>query len=219
MWSDAGSVIMVSQLEGLDADSRTREDSLTLAKIKEVTGAPDDVIEEAIRACLRTDGTLKIEDVVTTIIGDDIAHGATKSKTHVRQTNTKPQDHVDAMSSTSTEGQKKQPAPGKLSSAPDEYIDLTRDAQGILGGQISREEQDISRVLEASLAESKGTTKRKRGELWFIDPLNPYERKRQDGWPVGLKNVGNTCWFSAVIQVERKLFFFSHFVIWFLEVI
>ncbi|XP_041372903.1 ubiquitin carboxyl-terminal hydrolase 25-like isoform X2 [Gigantopelta aegis] len=75
-----------------------------------------------------------------------------------------------------------------------------QDTPGILGGQVTREEQDISRILEASLAESKAGTKRKRGELWFVDPLNPHERKRQEGWPVGLKNVGNTCWFSAVIQ-------------------
>ena len=57
------------------------------------------------------------------------------------------------------------------------------------------------RVLEQSLEESKSGTKRKRGDLWFVDPLNPHERQRQDLWPVGLKNVGNTCWFSAVIQV------------------
>lgn len=44
-------------------------------------------------------------------------------------------------------------------------------------------------------------TKRKHADLWFVDPLNPHERKRIGRWPVGLKNVGNTCWFSAVIQV------------------
>lgn len=67
------------------------------------------------------------------------------------------------------------------------------------------------RVLEASLAENKSGLKRKRGDPWvrFVDPVNPYERQRQDGCPVGLKNVGNTCWFSAVIQVQSLFTNFS----------
>ncbi|XP_070343815.1 ubiquitin carboxyl-terminal hydrolase 25-like isoform X7 [Equus asinus] len=61
------------------------------------------------------------------------------------------------------------------------------------------EEQAISRVLEASIAENKACLKRTPTEVWR-DSRNPYDRKRQDKAPVGLKNVGNTCWFSAVIQ-------------------
>ncbi len=59
-------------------------------------------------------------------------------------------------------------------------------------------------MLEASLIESRGGSKRKRGNVWqsFIDPENPHDRKRKEDFPVGLKNVGNTCWFSAVIQVS-----------------
>nr|XP_044623446.1 ubiquitin carboxyl-terminal hydrolase 25-like isoform X9 [Equus asinus] len=63
------------------------------------------------------------------------------------------------------------------------------------------EEQAISRVLEASIAENKACLKRTPTEVWR-DSRNPYDRKRQDKAPVGLKNVGNTCWFSAVIQVR-----------------
>ena len=60
----------------------------------------------------------------------------------------------------------------------------------------------VCRILEASILEaSKAGTKRKRGEIWFVDPLNPNERKRAGSEPVGLKNIGNTCWFAAVIQV------------------
>lgn len=57
------------------------------------------------------------------------------------------------------------------------------------------------RILEASIAENKATLKRSHAEVWRDSP-NPYDRKRQDSCPVGLKNVGNTCWFSAVIQVR-----------------
>ncbi|BFZ25736.1 hypothetical protein BsWGS_28775 [Bradybaena similaris] len=188
---------------------RSREENLnlTIAKIREVTGAPDHVIKEAIQACVRTDGTIKVDDVITTIIGDDTVSVNSNAK-KLQQTNAKALDSTDARAGSSnvpspySGGPKQSPTAvsGVQASSAEEYIDLTRDTQGILGGQITREEQDISRVLEASLAESKGSTKRKRGELWFIDPLNPHERRRQDGWPVGLKNVGNTCWFSAVIQ-------------------
>jgi ubiquitin carboxyl-terminal hydrolase 25/28 len=52
---------------------------------------------------------------------------------------------------------------------------------------------------EATTAETK-RSKRKRCEVWGENP-NPNDWRRVDGWPGGLKNVGNTCWFSAVIQV------------------
>ncbi|XP_078088039.1 ubiquitin carboxyl-terminal hydrolase 25-like [Mustelus asterias] len=68
---------------------------------------------------------------------------------------------------------------------------------------ITDEEQAISRVLEASIAENKASLKRTQGEVWS-DSINPYDRKRQESCPVGLKNVGNTCWFSAVIQLSRS---------------
>lgn len=56
------------------------------------------------------------------------------------------------------------------------------------------------RVLEASIAENKASLKRTHTEVWSDSP-NPHDRKRIENCPVGLKNVGNTCWFSAVIQV------------------
>lgn len=77
---------------------------------------------------------------------------------------------------------------------------------------ITDEEQAISRVLEASIAENKASLKRTHTEVWSDSP-NPYDRKRQDNCSVGLKNVGNTCWFSAVIQSLFNLLEFRRLVL------
>ncbi|XP_042355609.1 ubiquitin carboxyl-terminal hydrolase 25 isoform X2 [Plectropomus leopardus] len=77
---------------------------------------------------------------------------------------------------------------------------------------ITDEEQAISRVLEASIAENKASLKRTHTEVWNDSP-NPHDRKRIDTCPVGLKNVGNTCWFSAVIQSLFNLLEFQRLVL------
>lgn len=58
---------------------------------------------------------------------------------------------------------------------------------------VTQEDQDVSKALEASLMESVSNRR-------SVDGVNPNDRKRDCDWPVGLKNVGQTCWFSAVIQ-------------------
>ncbi|XP_055963567.1 ubiquitin carboxyl-terminal hydrolase 28 isoform X4 [Sorex fumeus] len=87
-------------------------------------------------------------------------------------------------------------------------IDLTHDSKDDLQAaialsllespKIQADGRDLNRMHEATSAETK-RSKRKRCEVWG-ESLNPSDWRRVDGWPVGLKNVGNTCWFSAVIQ-------------------
>uniref|UniRef100_A0A8C9YRU2 Ubiquitin carboxyl-terminal hydrolase n=1 Tax=Sander lucioperca TaxID=283035 RepID=A0A8C9YRU2_SANLU len=59
---------------------------------------------------------------------------------------------------------------------------------------------DLCRVNPDSYAEENAARmKRKRCEAQS-EMCSPADWIRQDDWPVGIRNVGNTCWFSAVIQ-------------------
>ncbi|XP_066101112.1 ubiquitin carboxyl-terminal hydrolase 28 isoform X1 [Saccopteryx bilineata] len=73
--------------------------------------------------------------------------------------------------------------------------------------------RDLNRMHEAASVEMK-RSKRKRCEVWG-ESANPNDWRRVDGWPVGLKNVGNTCWFSAVIQSLFQLPEFRRLVLGF----
>uniref|UniRef100_A0A3Q3WVH8 Ubiquitin carboxyl-terminal hydrolase n=1 Tax=Mola mola TaxID=94237 RepID=A0A3Q3WVH8_MOLML len=55
------------------------------------------------------------------------------------------------------------------------------------------------RALEASAEENAARMKKKRCDAQN-DMSSPADWIRHDDWPVGIRNVGNTCWFSAVIQ-------------------
>uniref|UniRef100_A0A8C5SNI5 Ubiquitin carboxyl-terminal hydrolase n=1 Tax=Laticauda laticaudata TaxID=8630 RepID=A0A8C5SNI5_LATLA len=65
---------------------------------------------------------------------------------------------------------------------------------------------------EPSAAENKNRSKRKRCEVWG-ENTTQRDWRRVSGWPVGMKNIGNTCWFSAVIQSLFQLPEFRHLVL------
>ncbi|XP_016289338.1 ubiquitin carboxyl-terminal hydrolase 28 isoform X12 [Monodelphis domestica] len=118
-----------------------------------------------------------------------------------------------------------EPSEGEGSAAnkvvPTKVIDPTHDNKDDLQAaialsllespKIQTDGRDHNRTHEATAIENK-RSKRKRCEVWGENP-NPNDWRRVDGWPVGLKNVGNTCWFSAVIQSLFQLSEFRRLVL------
>uniref|UniRef100_A0A8C7VXI2 Ubiquitin carboxyl-terminal hydrolase n=1 Tax=Oncorhynchus mykiss TaxID=8022 RepID=A0A8C7VXI2_ONCMY len=92
--------------------------------------------------------------------------------------------------------QKGRPEVGKESAPPKDDLQTAIE----LSLQESQaEERELNRALEASVEDSAARVKRKRCEAQG-ESCSPADWIRKEEWPVGIRNVGNTCWFSAVIQ-------------------
>lgn len=70
--------------------------------------------------------------------------------------------------------------------------------QGIAG--VTDQDYEMNRVLIQSLQEQKNNISSS-----TYEPLNPEQRKREEGAPCGLKNIGNTCYFNSLLQVYYNL--------------
>ncbi|XP_064464231.1 ubiquitin carboxyl-terminal hydrolase 25-like isoform X1 [Ornithodoros turicata] len=164
-----------------------RGEELVLEQLREITGVKDErILGQALEASRTRSGRYDLSHAISMLVDEEPATRAPEGSGGDAVNGSSPQKRPAKVIDLTTEGDDLQKAIA-LS-----LQEQQQQQQQVVG--VSVEEQDISRALEQSLG-----TKRKRGEAWQ-DPLDPHERRRQGDWPVGLKNIGNTCWFSAVIQ-------------------
>lgn len=80
---------------------------------------------------------------------------------------------------------------------------LKASAMEVEGSGLSQEEIEMNKVIERSLQETRGDF----SSTDAVDSVtnNPQWRKKEDGVPTGLKNIGNTCYFNSMLQTYYML--------------
>jgi len=167
-------------------------------QVKEVTGcSDDDEIKRAFEQSRDSNGEFSLNGAIEHVLGHRQTDTATgpeaASQPLISQQLPSPQKTkvVDLTEDNKTEDDLQRAI--ALSLQDGGMVGQSTAATSTSMSGISQEEQDVSKALEASLLESSQVRRKK-------DSQNPYDRQRDGQWPVGLKNVGQTCWFSAVIQ-------------------
>ncbi|XP_042687934.1 ubiquitin carboxyl-terminal hydrolase 28 isoform X6 [Centrocercus urophasianus] len=162
---------------GLEADYQV------LNKMKEITGIQDaDFLHAALKAAK---GNLMEALIVLTEERDQ-----------------EPVQNTAAAEPSSWEGSAvgKEPPQGAAAFDPEKKGDIhSAVACRQLESPKAHAAERPQEVHEVHSPENKNRSKRKRCEVWGENSKQS-DWKRVGDWPVGMKNIGNTCWFSAVIQ-------------------
>ncbi|XP_034538791.1 ubiquitin carboxyl-terminal hydrolase 28 isoform X3 [Notolabrus celidotus] len=155
-------------------NSTNSQNERLINQLKEITGIQDpQILYKALNASQ-----------------GDIGHAVGLLTTQPAEVQDPGEQQQSGTSAEAWEGQKDLPK-DELQAAIELSLQESHNAQ--------EEERELNRALEASAEENAARMKRKRCEAQS-EMCSPADWIRQDDWPVGIRNVGNTCWFSAVIQ-------------------
>ncbi|XP_029957407.1 ubiquitin carboxyl-terminal hydrolase 28 isoform X2 [Salarias fasciatus] len=157
-----------------NGENSTNSSEMLINQLREITGIQDQQI--LYRALTASQG--------------DIGHAVGLLTTQPAEVQDPGEAQLSGTSTEAWEGQKGVPK-DELQAAIELSLQDSHHAQ--------EEEREFHRALEASAEENAARIKRKRCEAQN-EMCSPADWIRQDDWPVGIRNVGNTCWFSAVIQ-------------------
>ncbi|XP_072303008.1 ubiquitin carboxyl-terminal hydrolase 28 [Eucyclogobius newberryi] len=113
---------------------------------------------------------------------------------------------------TAQSGEVQEPGEGQQGATGKDELQAAIELSLQESQKAQEEEKEFHRALEASAEENAARMKRRRCE-GQSDMSSPADWIRQDDWPVGIRNVGNTCWFSAVIQSLFHLPVFKRLVL------
>uniref|UniRef100_UPI0037E71E01 ubiquitin carboxyl-terminal hydrolase 28 isoform X2 n=1 Tax=Semicossyphus pulcher TaxID=241346 RepID=UPI0037E71E01 len=157
-----------------NGENSTNSSEMLINQLREITGIQDPQI--LYRALNASQG--------------DIGHAVGLLTTQPAEVQDPGEPQQSGTSGEEWEGQKGIPK-DELQTAIELSLQESHNAQ--------EEEREFHRALEVSAEENAARMKRKRCEAQS-EMCSPGDWIRQDDWPVGIRNVGNTCWFSAVIQ-------------------
>uniref|UniRef100_A0A1A7X853 ubiquitinyl hydrolase 1 n=1 Tax=Iconisemion striatum TaxID=60296 RepID=A0A1A7X853_9TELE len=157
-----------------DGEKSTSSCKMLMDQLKEITGIHDQqVLYKALKASQ-----------------GDVGHAVGLLTTQTAEVQEPAEPQESGSSGETWEGQKGLPK-DELQTAIELSLQESHSAQ--------EEEREFHRALEVSAEENAARMKRKRCEAQS-EMCSPADWIRQEEWPVGIRNVGNTCWFSAVIQ-------------------
>ncbi|XP_056301947.1 ubiquitin carboxyl-terminal hydrolase 28 [Danio aesculapii] len=148
---------------------------MLLNQLREITGIQDpQVLQSALNAGQ-----------------GDISHAVGLLTTQPPEEKHMPEQTTTANNEKNTSNAQNGPAKDDLQTAIELSLQESQQAEA--------EQRELHRALEVSAEENAARIKRKRCE-GSGESCSPADWIRQEDCPVGIRNVGNTCWFSAVIQ-------------------